>query len=75
MTARDTMKDPNKMGNWQTAYRIAQLIIIFNLIAFCTVMLIVDISLFTRPTVETPLPAKETPTFLDRADKEEQHVP
>jgi len=62
------MKDPKKMGDWQTVQRIAQRLIILNLMAFCAVMLFLIVSEATKPTVATP-PDPQSPTFLDKADK------
>ncbi len=56
----------HKGGDWDRVGRILGLIVLFNLIAFCAVMLVVDISLFTKPTV---VPPGEAPTVFDRAQK------
>ena len=58
----------HKGGDWDRVGRILGLIVLFNLIAFCTVMLVVDISLFTKPTV---VPEGQAPSVFDRAQKDD----
>ena len=58
----------HKGGDWDRVGRIIGLIVLFNLIAFCTVMLVVDISLFTKPTV---VPQARRRTVFDRAQKDD----
>jgi len=53
-------------GGWQTTVRIAQMIILVNLIIFCAVMAVVDISMWTKPTV---VPEGQEPSVFDRAQK------
>jgi len=63
------MKDPKKMKDWQSVVRLAQRLILLNLIAFCAVMVFLIMSRLTEPTPATPPPIKEAPTFMDKADK------
>ena len=58
----------HKGGDWDRVGRILGLIVLFNLIAFCAVMLVVDISLFTKPTV---VPEGQAPSVFDRAQKDD----
>jgi len=61
--------DPTKMTDWNKVQRIVAWIVILNLMAFCTVMLIVDIAMWTEPTAATPIDPPQDSTVFDRAQK------
>jgi len=63
------MRDPKKMKDWTLAVRIAQRIVLINLIALCTVMVFLILERMSEPTAATPLPPQEAPSVFDRAQK------
>jgi len=46
--------------------RIIQMIVLVNLIAFCTVMAFVDLTLWTMPDAKTPVEKPEPPNAFER---------
>ena len=59
-------KHAAKDSDTSRVVRILQLIVLVNLIAFCTVMAIVDFAVLTKPTVETPVAKPEAPNAFER---------
>ena len=59
-------KHAAKGSDTSRAVRIIQLIVLVNLIAFCTVMAIVDLAEITKPNASTPLEKPEPPNAFER---------
>jgi len=59
-------KHAAKDSDTSKVVRILQWIVLVNLIAFCTVMLVVDIAAVTKPSASTPLEKPEPPNAFER---------